>query len=85
MLRKNIACLLFFMSAATVFAQTTGCRVMDPELQGVYQGACRDGLAEGSGVASLNGKMVDLPVVNRAKTTLQLAAKLGMAEEDLEA
>ena len=41
--------------------------------------------AEGSGVASLNGKMVDLPVVNRAKTTLQLAAKLGMAEEDLEA
>lgn len=47
--------------------------------------AIKKAKAEGSGVASLNGKMVDLPVVNRAKTTLQLAAKLGMAEEDLEA
>ena len=40
--------------------------------------------AEGSGVASLNGKMVDLPIVNRAKTTLHLAYKLGMVEEDAE-
>ena len=40
--------------------------------------------AEGSGVASINGKMVDLPIVNRAKTTLHLAYKLGMVEEDAE-
>ena len=37
--------------------------------------------AEGSGVASLNGKMVDLPVVNRAKRTLHLAQLLGLIEE----
>lgn len=40
--------------------------------------------AEGSGVASLNGKMVDLPIVNRAKTTLLLAHKLGLVEEAAE-
>ena len=37
--------------------------------------------AEGSGVASLNGKMVDLPIVNRAKRTLHLAQLLGLIEE----
>ena len=37
--------------------------------------------AEGSGVASLNGKMVDLPVVNRAKRTLHLAQLLGLIKE----
>lgn len=36
--------------------------------------------AEGSGVASLNGKMVDLPIVNRAKRTLHLAQLLGLLE-----
>lgn len=34
--------------------------------------------AEGSGVASLNGKMVDLPIVNRAERILQLARLLGL-------
>ncbi len=29
----------------------TGCRVLDPELAGSYQGECRDGLAEGYGEA----------------------------------
>jgi hypothetical protein len=28
------------------------CRVMDPELQGTYEGGCRNGLAEGEGVAA---------------------------------
>ena len=37
--------------------------------------------AEGSGVASLNGKMVDLPIVNRAKRTLHLAQLLGLIGE----
>lgn len=36
--------------------------------------------AEGSGVASLNGKMVDLPVVNRAERILHLARLLGLIE-----
>lgn len=40
--------------------------------------------ADGSGVASLNGKMVDLPIVNRAKATLYLAARLGLVKEELE-
>lgn len=34
--------------------------------------------AEGSGVASLNGKMVDLPIVNRAERILKLARLLGL-------
>ncbi len=36
--------------------------------------------AEGSGVASLNGKMVDLPIVNRAERILHLARLLGLTE-----
>jgi len=40
--------LLLFIGSA--FAQE--CRVHDPELQGSYVGACRDGLAEGRGSAS---------------------------------
>ena len=34
--------------------------------------------SEGSGVASLNGKMVDLPIVNRAERILALARLLGL-------
>lgn len=42
--------------AAAVFASPgasaqTGCRVLDPELAGSYQGGCRDGLAAGYGEA----------------------------------
>jgi len=33
---------------------------------------------EGKGVFSLNGKMVDAPVINRARTTLELAKILGL-------
>jgi hypothetical protein len=29
----------------------TACRVLDPELMGIYQGGCKDGLAEGQGEA----------------------------------
>lgn len=36
---------------------------------------------EGSGVASLNGKMVDAPIVNRAERIMQLARLLGLVEE----
>lgn len=43
--------------------------------------AIRRAEAEGSGVASLNGKMVDAPVVNRAERILHLASMLGMVKE----
>lgn len=42
--------------------------------------AIRKAEAEGSGVASLNGKMVDLPVVNRAERILHLARIVGLIE-----
>lgn len=41
-------------------------------------GAIRDANERGSGVASLNGKMVDKPVVERAKRALRLAAASGL-------
>lgn len=34
--------------------------------------------AEGRGVFSLNGKMVDAPVINRARTVVELSKKLGI-------
>lgn len=39
--------------------------------------------AEGAGVASLQGKMIDAPIVNRAEQTVQLARKLGLIKEGL--
>lgn len=36
--------------------------------------------AEGSGVTSLHGKMIDLPIVNRAQRILQLAKLIGLLE-----
>ena len=35
---------------------------------------------EGKGVFSLNGKMIDAPVINRARTTLELGQRLGLIE-----
>jgi citrate lyase subunit beta/citryl-CoA lyase len=40
--------------------------------------AIRKAEAEGSGVASLHGKMVDAPIVARAEQILELAKRLGM-------
>lgn len=37
--------------------------------------------AEGSGVASLNGKMVDAPIVSRAERVMHLARRLGLVKE----
>jgi citrate lyase subunit beta/citryl-CoA lyase len=42
--------------------------------------AIRQAEAEGSGVASLNGKMVDAPIVSRAERVLHLARLLGLVE-----
>ncbi|AWZ49491.1 CoA ester lyase [Clostridiaceae bacterium 14S0207] len=40
--------------------------------------AMEEAKSEGKGVFSLDGKMVDAPVINRAKTTLELAKILGL-------
>ncbi|GAA0786085.1 HpcH/HpaI aldolase/citrate lyase family protein [Hathewaya limosa] len=40
--------------------------------------AMEEAKREGKGVFSLDGKMVDAPVINRAKTTLELAKILGL-------
>jgi hypothetical protein len=45
----GLLCVTLFALAA--FAQEPSCKVQDPELQGSYQGGCRDGWAEGYGVA----------------------------------
>lgn len=45
--------------------------------------AIRKAEAEGSGVASLDGKMVDAPIVARAERILYLARLLGLVEEGL--
>jgi len=37
------------LPVSSAFAQS--CRVLDPELQSAYQGGCKDGLADGQGVA----------------------------------
>lgn len=40
--------------------------------------AMEEAYSEGKGVFSLDGKMVDAPVINRAKTTVELAKLLGL-------
>ncbi|WP_055668535.1 HpcH/HpaI aldolase/citrate lyase family protein [Desnuesiella massiliensis] len=40
--------------------------------------AMEEAKKEGKGVFSLDGKMVDAPIINRAKTTVQLAKLLGL-------
>lgn len=39
--------------------------------------------AEGSGVASMNGKMIDAPIVSRAETILLLAERLGLVRREV--
>ena len=41
--------------------------------------AMEDAEAEGKGVFSLDGKMIDAPVINRAKNTVELAKLLGLS------
>jgi citrate lyase subunit beta/citryl-CoA lyase len=46
--------------------------------------AARKAEAEGSGVVSLDGKMIDAPIVNRAQRVMHLARMLGLAKEAAE-
>nr|WP_215828291.1 aldolase/citrate lyase family protein [Pelorhabdus rhamnosifermentans] len=39
--------------------------------------------AEGSGVVSMNGKMIDAPIVSRAETILLLAERLGLVRREV--
>ena len=54
----------------------------DIEKARAIMGAIREANAKGSGVASLNGKMIDKPVVTRAKYLLELAGLAEEAEEE---
>lgn len=45
--------------------------------------AIRQAEAQGSGAISLDGKMIDKPIVDRAERLLQLARTLGLEGEDL--
>ena len=44
-------CVVALLVVFAGVARAQGCRVLDPELQGTYSGACVNGLAEGKGVA----------------------------------
>jgi citrate lyase subunit beta / citryl-CoA lyase len=44
--------------------------------------AYEDAVRAGSGVTVLNGKMIDMPVVNRAQHTLKLAEALGLVSKN---
>lgn len=46
--------------------------------------AAKDALERGLGVISLNGKMVDKPIIERAERVLQLAAAVGLYKEGVE-
>jgi len=46
--------------------------------------AIRQAEAQGSGAISLDGKMIDKPIVDRAERLLQLARTLGLEGEDLQ-
>ena len=39
--------------------------------------------AQGKGAIALRGKMIDAPIVNRAKQTIAAAEALGIRKEDL--
>lgn len=46
--------------------------------------AARDAAKQGIGVISLNGKMIDKPIIARAERTLQMAAAVGLYKEGME-
>jgi len=46
--------------------------------------AAKDAEERGLGVISLNGKMIDKPIVDRAERVLQLASAVGLYKEEAE-
>jgi hypothetical protein len=49
--RLAALCLFALAALGCDGAAAASCRVLDPELQGAYEGGCKDGLAEGEGTA----------------------------------
>jgi citrate lyase subunit beta/citryl-CoA lyase len=60
----------------SVFAPT------EPELKQALRilAAMQDAAKEGKGVFSLDGKMIDAPIIQRARTTVELGQRLGLIE-----
>ncbi len=50
-MRARLACVAALTLLPLASSGQTPCRVLDPELSGTYQGGCKDGLAEGDGMA----------------------------------
>lgn len=65
------------------------CEIFTPTAQEIKKSidvkrAAQDALERGLGVISLNGKMIDKPIIERAERVLQLAAAAGIYEEVME-
>jgi len=65
------------------------CEIFTPTAQEIKKSidvkrAAQDALERGLGVISLNGKMIDKPIIERAERVLQLAAAAGVYEEVME-
>jgi citrate lyase subunit beta / citryl-CoA lyase len=65
------------------------CEIFTPTTQEIKKSidvkrAASDALERGLGVISLNGKMIDKPIIERAERVLQLAAAAGIYEEVME-
>ncbi|MDV3426026.1 MAG: citrate (pro-3S)-lyase subunit beta [Bacillota bacterium] len=65
------------------------CEIFTPSAQEIKKSidvkrAAQDALERGLGVISLNGKMIDKPIIERAERVLQLAAAAGVYEEVME-
>jgi citrate lyase subunit beta / citryl-CoA lyase len=65
------------------------CEIFTPTAQEIKKSidvkrAAKDAEERGLGVISLNGKMVDKPIVDRADRVLQLAAAVGLYKEGME-
>jgi hypothetical protein len=50
-MRHRIFLLLFLISGNIVYPQQNDCKVLKPEISDSYSGGCRNGLADGKGVA----------------------------------
>jgi MORN repeat len=48
---RGLSCGLALITAVSLSVAAEPCKVLDPELQGSYEGGCRDGLAHGEGIA----------------------------------
>jgi hypothetical protein len=50
-LARLVSCAAVLLASGASAQPSLSCKVLDPELQGIYAGGCKDGLAEGAGEA----------------------------------